>query len=185
MKKWLQKKRKPKAGVFVDYEHLFYSDCNIWGFQPNVSVWTKELKEKYRIEYIEFFADFVMLDHIYRSAVKYSRILNYVLFTGEDNFKAVMKFLRERKKNVISYGVSGAYSGLLREAANETVTIPDEEDLFALRDYIIDNLAYVVGNGKIIPIFSGTIEAVSEKHGLQPQAVKRVLIRLIDLTRIN
>lgn len=168
MKKWLQEKRKPKAVVFVDYEHWFNSDCNIWGFQPNVSVWIKELKEKYRIEYIEFFADFsnpairdekayldsvadrvydtqdelvrrnkdmtdfVMLDHIYRSAVKYSRILNYVLFTGEDNFKAVMKFLRERKKNVISYCVSGAYSGLLREAANETVTIPDEEDLFAL-----------------------------------------------------
>lgn len=217
MKKWLLEKRKPKAVVFVDYEHWFYSYRNIWGFQPNVSLWIKELKEKYRIEYIEFFADFsnptirdekayldtvadrvydtqdelvrrnkdmtdfVMLDHIYRSAVKYSRVPNYVLFTGEGNFKAVMKFLRDRKKTVISYGVSGAYSGMLRESANETVTVPAEEEIYIhYRDYIIDNLAFVVDNGKIIPTFNGTIDAVSEKHGLQPQAVRRVLIRMID-----
>lgn len=217
MLKWLRKNRKPKAIVFVDYEHWFYSYRNIWGIKPNVSAWRRELEAKYRIEYIEFFADFsnpaisdekaylesiadrvydtrdelvrrnkdmtdfVMLDHIYRSAVKYRCIPNYVLFTGEGNFKAVMKFLRDRRKTVISYGVSGAYSGMLRESANETMTVPTEEEIYIhYRDYIIDNLAYVVDNGKIIPTFNGTIDAVSEKHGLQPQAVKTVLRRLID-----
>ena len=217
MRKWLQEKRKPKAVVFVDYEHWYYSYRNIWGFKPNVSALIKELEAKYRIEYIEFFADFsnptiseekeylnsvadrvydtrdelvrrnkdmtdfVMLDHIYRSAMKYRRISHYVLFTGEGNFKTVIKFLQDRKKTVISYGVSGAYSGMLRDAANETVTLPDAEEIYIhYRDYIIDNMAYVVDNGKIIPTFSGTIDAVSEKHGLQPQAVRDVLKRLID-----
>lgn len=216
MLNWL-KNRKQKAIVFVDYEHWFYSYRNIWGFKPNVTMWRKALEQKYRVVYLEFFADFsnpaiseekayletvadrvydtqdelirrnkdmtdfVMLDHIYRSAIRYRNIPNYVLFTGEGNFNKVMKFLQDRRKNVISYGVSGAYSGMLREAANETVTVPDEDEIYLhYRDYIIDNLAYVVDNGKIIPTFNGTIDAVSEKHGLQPQAVKRVLIRLID-----
>ena len=92
-----------------------------------------------------------------------------------------MKFLKDRRKNVISYGVTGAYSGMLREAACEAVTVPDDDEIYLhYRDYIIDNLAYVVDNGKIIPTFNGTIDAVSEKHGLQPQAVKKVLIRLIE-----
>ena len=213
---WL-KNKKPKAIVFVDYEHWFYAYRNIWGFKPNVSMWRKELETKYRIVYFEFFADFsnpaiadekayletvadrvydtqdelvrrnkdmtdfVMLDHIYRSAIKYRRIPNYILFTGEGNFKKVVRFLRDRRKNVISYGVTGAYSGMLREAANETVTLPSEEEIYLhYRDYIIDNLAFVVDNGKIIPTFNGTVEAVSEKHNLQPQAVKRVLIRMIN-----
>lgn len=217
MLKWLKKNRKPKAIVFVDYEHWFYSYQNIWGFRPNVTMWRKELEKKYQIVYFEFFADFsnpaiveekaylesvadrvydtqnelvrrnkdmtdfVMLDHIYRSAIKYRNIPNYILFTGEGNFNKVMKFLKDRRKNVISYGVSGAYSGMLRDAANETVTVPDDEEIYLhYRDYIIDNLAYVVDNGKIIPTFNGTIDAVSEKHSLQPQAVRRVLLRLIE-----
>lgn len=214
MLNWL-KKRKQKAIVFVDYEHWFYSYKNIWGFKPNVTMWRKALEQKYKVVYLEFFADFsnpairkayletvadrvydtqdelirrnkdmtdfVMLDHIYRSAIKYRNIPNYVLFTGEENFKKVMKFLKDRRKNVISYGVTGAYSGMLREAARETVTVPNDEEIYLhYRDYIIDNLAYVVDNGKIIPTFNGTIDAVSEKHGLQPQAVKKVLIRLIE-----
>lgn len=216
MLNWL-KKRKQKAIVFVDYEHWFYSYKNIWGFKPNVTMWRKALEQKYKVVYLEFFADFsnpaiseekayletvadrvydtqdelirrnkdmtdfVMLDHIYRSAIKYRNIPNYVLFTGEGNFKKVMKFLKDRRKNVISYGVTGAYSGMLREAACETVTVPNDEEIYLhYRDYIIDNLAYVVDNGKIIPTFNGTIDTVSEKHGLQPQAVKKVLIRLIE-----
>lgn len=216
MLNWL-KKRKQKAIVFVDYEHWFYSYKNIWGFKPNVTMWRKALEQKYKVVYLEFFADFsnpaiseekayletvadrvydtqdelirrnkdmtdfVMLDHIYRSAIKYRNIPNYVLFTGEGNFKKVMKFLKDRRKNVISYGVTGAYSGMLREAACETVSVPDDDEIYLhYRDYIIDNLAYVVDNGKIIPTFNGTIDAVSEKHGLQPQAVKKVLIRLIE-----
>ena len=216
MLSWI-KKRKPKAVVFVDYEHWFYSYQKIWGFRPNVTLWRKELESRYQIEYFEFFADFsnpsiaeekeylesvadqvydtqdelvrrnkdmtdfVMLDHIYRSAIKYRSVPNYILFAGEGNFKKVIKFLRDRHKHVISYGVSGSYSGMLREAANETVNLPDDEEIYShYRDYIIDNLAYVVDNGKIIPTFNGTIDAVSEKHNLQPQAVRRVLIQMID-----
>lgn len=217
MLKWLKEKKKPKAIVFVDYEHWYYSYQLKWGFQPNVSAWKKELESKYRIVYMEVFADFsapsleeekaylesiadrvydtrdelvrrnkdmtdfVMLDHIYRSAMKYRHIPNYILFTGEGNFKAVMKFLKDRHKKVISYGVTGAYSGMLRDAASETVMLPDDEEVYLhYRDYIIDNLAYCVDNGKIIPTFSGTVEAVAKKYSLEGPPVKKVLGRLMD-----
>ena len=54
----LLKKRKQKAIVFVDYEHWFYSYKNIWGFKPNVTMWRKALEQKYKVVYLEFFADF-------------------------------------------------------------------------------------------------------------------------------
>lgn len=217
MRKWLQEKFKPKAVVFVDYEHWYYSYRSKWGFKPNVSAWRKELECKYRIVHMEVFADFsspsiseekayletiadrvydtrdahthrnkdttdfIMLDHIYRSAVKYKNIPNYILFTGEGNFRSVMKFLAERRKKVISYGVNGSHSGMLREVAAESVLLPSEDEIYLhYRDYIIDNLAYCVDTGKIISTFSGTVEAVAKKHHLEGYPVKQVLCRLLE-----
>lgn len=217
MQKWFKEKLKPKAVVFVDYEHWYYSYLSKWGFKPNVSAWRKEIESKYRIDYMEVFADFskpsmseekayletiadrvydtkdshtyrnkdttdfIMLDHIYRSAVKYRNIPNYVLFTGEGNFRSVVKFLTEHRKKVISYGVNGAYSGMLRAAATETILLPNEDEIYIhYRDFIIDNLAYCVDTGKIISTFSGTVEAVAKKHHLEGYPVKQVLTRMID-----
>lgn len=50
--------RKPKAVVFVDYEHWFYSYHNKFNMTPNVEEWFDEVSAEYKIKEAQFFADF-------------------------------------------------------------------------------------------------------------------------------
>lgn len=127
-------------------------------------------------------ADFLMLDRIYQSVINHRNIRNYIIFTGEGNFRTVFDFLtKEKNKNVISYGVFNTYSTLLKVGATETVLVPDEEEIYLhYREYIIDNLAYCVDNSHIIPTFSGTVEAIARKRSLEGPPLRRVLSRMIE-----
>ena len=49
---------KPKAAVFVDYEHWYYGYHNKVQMKPNVEEWLEELKQEYEIHKLYIFGDF-------------------------------------------------------------------------------------------------------------------------------
>lgn len=48
----------PKAIVFVDYEHWYYSYQNLYGLKPDPIEWRKKLELTYQLEDVMVFADF-------------------------------------------------------------------------------------------------------------------------------
>ncbi|MCR5835803.1 MAG: NYN domain-containing protein [Lachnospiraceae bacterium] len=50
--------KKPKATVFVDYEHWYYGYRNRYQMKPNVEEWLEELRSEYDIEKLSIFGDF-------------------------------------------------------------------------------------------------------------------------------
>ena len=72
---------KPKAAVFVDYEHWYYGYHNKVQMKPNVEEWIDELKQEYEIHKLYIFGDFsepkigteleklkVLTDHVVHTA---------------------------------------------------------------------------------------------------------------------
>lgn len=56
---WFSKReRKPKAAVFVDYEHWYYGYRNNFQMKPNIEEWLEELKDEYEIDCLYIFGDF-------------------------------------------------------------------------------------------------------------------------------
>ena len=53
-----KKSDKPRAAVFVDYEHWYYGYNNIFSMKPNVQEWYDELTEEYNVKKLMFFGDF-------------------------------------------------------------------------------------------------------------------------------
>ena len=49
---------KPKAAVFVDYEHWYYGYHNKIKMEPNVEEWLEELKQEFEIDRLFIFGDF-------------------------------------------------------------------------------------------------------------------------------
>lgn len=49
---------KPKAAVFVDYEHWYYGYHNKVQMKPNVEEWLEELKQEFEIDKLFIFGDF-------------------------------------------------------------------------------------------------------------------------------
>lgn len=56
---WFKKReKKPKAAVFVDYEHWYYGYRNNFQMKPNIEEWIEELKDEYEISQLYIFGDF-------------------------------------------------------------------------------------------------------------------------------
>ena len=56
---WFKKKGgKPKAAIFVDYEHWYYGYRNNFQMKPNIEEWLKELEDEYEISRLYIFGDF-------------------------------------------------------------------------------------------------------------------------------
>ena len=54
----LRKGGKPKAAIFVDYEHWYYGYRNNFQMKPNIEEWLKELEDEYEISRLYIFGDF-------------------------------------------------------------------------------------------------------------------------------
>lgn len=53
-----RKNKKPKAVIFVDYEHWYYGYLNRFQMKPNVEEWVEELENEYEIRKLSIFGDF-------------------------------------------------------------------------------------------------------------------------------
>ena len=209
---------KPKAAVFVDYEHWYISLDKNFHIRPDIESFIGELNKKYDVADVSFFGnfsntslnsemhrirgftnkivetdngkdfykkdytDFIILDHIYQSAYTDNDIDTYVIFTGDGHFSSVVLFLKNVcKKNVEVYGVKGAFSGQLKQAATSFAELPNsEQQLLPYCRMIIASLfALETENKKANPAFIKTVKAVSEKYNADEALVKAALEKLM------
>lgn len=128
------------------------------------------------------FADFIMLDAIYQSAM-FSNADVYILFTGDGHFTSVATFLKNRlHKKVVVYGVRGSFSNALKQAATEWIEMPSERSVY-VANYrpILKYIAYLNAHGKgYQPTFWGVIEAIVDRYEADRQTVQASLRQLMD-----
>lgn len=133
--------------------------------------------------YKKDFTDFIMLDHIYRTAYTEKDIDTYIIFTGDGHFSSVVLFLKQTcKKHVVVYGVKNAFSGQLKQTADEAREIPTETDkLLPYERMILSNL-YTLSREYENPraSFSKTVTTVCEKFDADELNVRRALETLIN-----
>ncbi len=72
---------KPKAAVFVDYEHWYYGYHNKVQMKPNVEEWIEELKQEYEVDKLYIFGDFSE-PNIAGELEKLKSLTNYVVHTA-------------------------------------------------------------------------------------------------------
>ncbi len=129
------------------------------------------------------YTDFIMLDHIYRSAYEEKNIDTYIIFTGDGHFSSAVLFLKNScKKEVIVYGVKNAFSGQLKQAASSYVELPCEKQLLPSACIPILDSLYSLSkeNEKTRFTFSKTVPAVAQKYELSEDEVKIALEKLIE-----
>ncbi len=129
------------------------------------------------------YTDFIMLDHIYRSAYEEKDLDTYIIFTGDGHFSSAVLFLKNScKKEVIVYGVKNAFSGQLKLAATGFVELPSEKQLLPMAvTPILDSLFELSRENQNTRIsFSKTVPAVAQKYDISEDEVKIALEKLIE-----
>lgn len=213
------KKKMPKAVVFVDYEHWFYSLGNLHSQKPNVREWRDELLKQFDIDEMYFFADFndpallgevlgirevtnfiietgtvsktkdftdfIMLDHIYQTAMSRDDIDAYVIFSGDGHFASVVRFLTsKKKKRVVIYGVRDAVSMQLKNSEATVAELPAMDE--SLRGYyysILESLSELekrkLGRRHYVT-HKATAEAVAERYSLPRDKVSSAISMMMS-----
>ena len=209
----------PKAVVFVDYEHWFYSLGNLHSQKPNVREWRDELLKQFDIDEMYFFADFndpalqgevsgirevtnfiietgtvsktkdftdfIMLDHIYQTAMSRDDIDAYVIFSGDGHFASVVRFLTsKKKKRVAIYGVRDAVSMQLKNSEATVTELPAMDE--SLRGYyysILESLSELekrkLGRRHYVT-HKATAEAVAERYSLPRDKVSSAISMMMS-----
>lgn len=136
------------------------------------------------------FTDFIMLDHIYQSAIdaENRNIDAYVIFTGDGHFSSAVSFLATKcRKEVGVYAIKDACSAHLSNCATYTRLLPDEEQTVTPADncsrLILKSLKALFDknkNKKVRATFWQTVEAVSKTNKLNKEEVAKSLRALIS-----
>lgn len=84
------RKSTDEAVAFVDYEYWYVSMKELYHTQPDLDSWCAQLRERYQVESIRFFGNF--LDHKFRDEVTRIRdVSNEIVETNCDNDGRFMK----------------------------------------------------------------------------------------------
>ncbi len=216
----LFKKRKPKAAVFVDFEHWCYSLYTLYGQRPKIDEFYSSLCESYDPVSVKFFGkfdepnlkkhleeirrvtidvietqnpslhpkkdytDFIMLDHIYRSADRRDKCDVYVIFSGDGHFSSVVGYLKNvKKKKVVIYGIRGSVSENIKAIADSCVEIPENSDPRAkIWSKILGNLEHLqTKRPGANATFKSTVSAVSGYYHIDRDSVAAALNELISM----
>lgn len=132
------------------------------------------------------FTDFIMLDHIYQSALNNQDLGAYVIFTGDGHFSSAVSFLVTKcRKEVMVYAVREACSKQLRDSATHCRLIPDNEiaDIGTAKR-ILRSLSMVYDKKKQkkkkpCPTFWATVESVSRNEKIPRDEVADALRTLV------
>ena len=132
------------------------------------------------------FTDFIMLDHIYQSALNRDGVQAYVIFTGDGHFSSAVSFLVTKcRKEVMVYAVRDACSKQLRDSASHCRLIPDNEIAdISTANKILRSLSAVYDKKKQkkkkpCPTFWATVESVSRNENLPRNEVADALRTLM------
>ena len=125
--------------------------------------------------------DFIMLDYIYQLVSKERKVRTYILFTGDAHFQSVVKYLQQKKKTVVVYGIKNAFSTQLKEIASEAVELPATEEVIqSIYPLVVNNLAEIEDKEKIIPTFSSTARWLSKEHDISEDLIKTALSEMLN-----
>lgn len=125
--------------------------------------------------------DFIILDHLYRSAIR-KNISTFVLLSGDGHFRFAAQYLRELGKNVDLYAVVGCTSKALREVATKFEELPLEGDRYRCYFRMIgEHLAYVNERTSSWPTFLKTAEVVANTYGVPNDRVVDALRKMLDM----
>jgi len=126
--------------------------------------------------------DFIMLDKLYRCGAKYKDTETAVaIVSGSGHFTLAARFLREAcSLSVGIYGVRGATSNSLREAASWSHELPNEEYISMLFPIIIRNCV-IVSERDINATFKTTVEVVSSYYKILPTLIEDAVAKMLEL----
>lgn len=136
---------------------------------------------------IKDFTDFIILDHIYQSALNQKDVEAYIIFTGDGHFSSVASFLVTKcRKEVGIYAVRGAASAQLIGCSTYSRLLPDEEEQPIKKDtsaIILGNLKQLYDKEtkkkKVYPTFWATVEAVVRHQHIPREEAAQTLRALI------
>ncbi len=192
-------RRKPDVVAFRDeladrYEIVdikFFGDFSNPGLRGEISnirrvsntiIDTQNASDKV----VKDFTDFIILDHIYQSAMDRDAADAYVLFTGDGHFYSAASFLVTKcRKEVGIYAVRGAASTQLMSCGTYTRLVPDEEKKVSsdgIEATILRNLRDYYNKNKrknVHLTFWATVEAVVKHHGTDREKTAEALRTLI------
>lgn len=135
------------------------------------------------------FTDFIMLDHIYQSAMQADSkdIDAVVIFSGDGHFSSVVSFLATKcQKEVGVYAIKDACSAHLSNCATYTRLLPEETLSSGGDDYsrmILKSLKELFEknkNKKVRATFWQTVEAVAKTNKVGKEEVAKSLRALIS-----
>lgn len=132
--------------------------------------------------YKKDFTDFIMLDHIYQSAIDSENIDAFIIFTGDGHFSSVVSYLVTKcRKEVGIFAVRDALSSQLKNSASYSITVPSNEELtLHIKRLIIKAINTVYEeNAKPRPTFLATAQAVAKNSPAELDTVKSVMNSLI------
>lgn len=126
--------------------------------------------------------DFIMLDYIYQKGVEKDTPPVFIIFSGDGHFEPVVRFLNNKlKKEVIVYGVMGAFSNRLKEIAPKVVEVPlTEEERRRYTDMILKNMEYISKHTEIIATFNSIVKSVSSYNYVSKDKIKITLNWLLN-----
>lgn len=132
------------------------------------------------------FTDFIMLDHIYQTAMAYRDNIDvFILFTGDAHFNSAASFLKNIcKKEVGIYGIRGGFSNQLKTTASWWVEYPNDVERYKpYFQLIFDNLNDLEKSDrrrKALLTFIKTVETVSRKYNVSRESVRAAMQWLVD-----
>lgn len=127
--------------------------------------------------------DVLMLDKLYRCGVQYKGTdTNVIIVSGSGRLTLATRFIKEECGLKVSvYGVRGCISGALKESADATTELPNDEYIAMLFPLVIRNCVHVSKTSSIIPTFKTTIEAVSSYNDVSPVLVEIAVNKMLEL----
>lgn len=130
----------------------------------------------------EYMTEFIMLDYIYQYEIENPQTDCYMIFSYNECFSSVIKFLRNRKKEVWVLGVRNTLSTKVKEVANKIIEVPSTEEI--QKKYfrmIVQNFAYVSDKPGIIPTFRTTVKSVARYNDESEVKIHIALEEMINI----
>ena len=144
----------------------------------NKIIETRNPNPKFKKDY----TDFIMLDNIYQRAFQDGNDDIFVIFSGDGHFSSAVSFLKNYcSREVGIYGICGATSHLLKDAADWCVELPEVDSArHNLCEQIFSAIKRVESRKIGYVTFTSTVSYVSANSDFSPAEVRDALHSLMD-----
>ncbi len=197
------KKNKPKAVVFVDYEHWYISLYRMYQIHPNLKGWMADLKERYDVLDVTFFADFSN-QHLANEIPRIREITNNIIFTAPTGTGAhkkdftdfiMLDYLYQRAMSAkdidtfIIFSGDGHFSSVVNFLKN---TLDKEVGIYGVKDALSNQLRNIASWVNTVPseddiykpYYQAIFELLSRKEAFKLSA-QEVVSQSVAKTKLS